>query len=58
MIYHVFPSKWDKIETLDKWCETREEYGWDKVAITIEKLLVLLMHPHAGVSFYGHSIRK
>ena len=35
MIYYVFPSKWDKIEaTLDKWCETREEYGWDKVAIT------------------------
>ena len=54
-----FPSKWDKIEaTLDKWCETREEYGWDKVAITIAATISVINAPYMLEFFLWTQYKK
>ena len=42
-----YPSKWDKIEsTLDKWIDTREQLGWDKVEIKIASTISVLNAPY------------
>ena len=54
-----FPSKWDKIEsTLDKWCQTREEYGWDKVAITIAATISVINAPYMLEFFLWTQYKK
>jgi organic radical activating enzyme len=42
-----FPSKWERVEqTLDKWIEMREQWGWDKVEIKTATTVNVINAPY------------